>query len=65
MELERPGNPNPSCPNKLLDVMGMMITLPGCCSGGMCGVFADFSGFASGLNFGCADASDVMQTCGP
>jgi hypothetical protein len=65
MELNRPGNLNPSCPDKLLNLMGMMITLPGCCSGGMCGVMADFSGFNPDLNFGCADASDVTQSCGP
>jgi hypothetical protein len=44
--------------------MGMMITLPGCCGAGMCGVFADLSGTAPGLNFGCVDTSSTITDGG-
>jgi hypothetical protein len=64
LELNRPGAMDPSCPTQMLDIMGMMVTLPGCCGAGMCGSYADFSGFAMGLNFGCVDTTAMFTDGG-
>jgi hypothetical protein len=61
IELNRPGDLDPSCPPGSLDIMGMMIMLPGCCSGGVCGVLSDIAGFAP---FGCVDTAGTFTDGG-
>jgi len=67
MELMRPGTPDTSCPSKTISVMNTMVTLPGCCATntGICGATTDFTSFAPGLDFGCADTSGFADAGPP
>ncbi len=72
MELDQPGAPSAACPDKLLNMAGQSVPLPGCCRPtGTCGVevnvgeLAGSFGAPPGADFGCVDKAPFLEPGDP
>ncbi len=62
IETKQSGTDDPSCPDQSSPVDGGPASFTGCCrANGMCGVRVDLQSLASGLDFGCVDASGLLD----